>query len=103
MRYQFIYNSKESRYAKLETYYVYDVHEKKYVHDVYNNVCCVALDRDNKTIYFYGMHVDYHWILDKFFYEIILEFLNLSDAFNVLDYTIDKDCVGGKIYYNNNK
>ena len=49
------------------------------------------------------MHVDYHWILNKFFYAIILEFLNLSDAFNVLDYTIDEDCVGGKIYYNNKK
>ena len=99
MRYHFIYNSKESRYSKLETYYVYDTQERNYVYDENKNVTCVALDRDHKVIYFYGMHTSSHWILKGFYNDIILSFLNMVDAFNALDYTVDEDCVGGKIYY----
>jgi hypothetical protein len=31
------------------------------------------------------------------------EFLDLAEAFEVIGYTVDEDCVGGKIYYKYNK
>ncbi len=99
MRYQFVYNAKESRYSKMESYYIYDTKDKKYIFDMYNNIGCISLDRDNRRIYFYGMHVAEHWILENFYLEIIQEFLELAEGFNIVGYTIDEDCVGGKIYY----
>ena len=45
------------------------------------------------------MYVDYHWILEKNYNDIINEFLDLADVFNVIGYTVDEDCVGGKIYH----
>ena len=101
MRYQFIYQTKESRYSKLETYYIFDTKTNEFVYDVFNNVGCISLDRQNKIIYFYGMHTDYHWILEKVYYKIIEEFLDLTIAFDIIGYTIDEDCIGGKIYYKN--
>lgn len=99
MRYQFVYNSKESRYYKAECYYIYDTVNKEEVVDVYNNRTCVHVDRGNRVIYFYGMFTDYHWILERYFNDIINEFLDLADVFNIIGYTVDEDCVGGQIYY----
>lgn len=99
MRYQFIYHSKESRFSKLETYHVYDTKYQEYVYDIYNNVCCVSIDRDERIIYFYGMHVDSHWILEKYYYDIIEEFINLAELYDIIGYKIDEECVGGQIYY----
>ena len=99
MRYQFVYNSKESRYYKAECYYIYDTVNKEEVVDVYNNRTCVHVDRENRVIYFYGMFTDYHWILERYFNDIINEFLDLADVFNIIGYAVDEDCVGGKIYY----
>ena len=101
MRYQFLYNSKESRYCNVDCYYIYDTKEKQYVHDVYGNTGCIHIDRHKRIIYFYGMHTDYHWILEKYYYDIIKDFLELAEAFNIIGYHIDEDCVGGKIYYKN--
>ena len=99
MRYQFVYNSKESRYCNVECYYVYDTVYKEEVTDLFNNRTCVHIDRKNRVIYFYGMYVDCHWILEKNYNDIINEFLDLADVFNVIGYTVDEDCVGGKIYH----
>ena len=101
MRYQFVYQAKESRFSKLETYHIFDTKTNEFVYDVYNNVGCISLDRKNRRIYFYGMHTDYHWILEKFYFEIIEEFLDSAIAFDIIGYTVDEDCVGGKIYYKN--
>lgn len=101
MRYQFIYNSKESRFQNTECYYVYDTVNKEDVTDLFNNRTCIHIDRKNRIIYFYGMHVDYHWILEKHYFEIINEFLDLAVTYDIIGYTIDENCVGGKIYYKN--
>jgi hypothetical protein len=45
------------------------------------------------------MHIKEHWILEKYYFNIIQEFLDLAEAFEVIGYTVDEDCVGGKIYY----
>ena len=99
MRYQFVYNSKESRYYNAECYYIYDTINKEDVVDVYNNRTSIHVDRKNRVIYFYGMFTDYHWILEGYFNDIINEFLDLADVFNIIGYTVDEDCVGGKIYH----
>ena len=99
MRYQFIYNSKESRFQNTECYYVYDTVNKEDVTDVFNNRTCIHIDRKNRIIYFHGMFTDYHWILEGYFNDIINEFLDLADVFNIIGYTVDEECVGGQIYY----
>lgn len=99
MRYQFIYNSKESRYYDSECYYIYDTINKEEVTDVYNNRTSIHVDRKNRVIYFYGMFTDYHWILERYFNDIINEFLDLADVFNIIGYTVDEECIGGQIYY----
>lgn len=99
MRYQFIYNAKESRYCGVDCYYIYDTKDKKHVYDLFENIGCVHVDRQKKIIYFYGMHVKEYWILEKYYFDIIQEFLDLAEAFEVIGYTVDEDCVGGKIYY----
>lgn len=99
MRYQFIYNAKESRYCGVDCYYIYDSKNKKYVYDLFENIGCVHIDRKKKIIYFYGMYFEEHWILEKYYFDIIQDFLNLAEAFEVIGYTVDEDCVGGKIYY----
>jgi hypothetical protein len=45
------------------------------------------------------MFTDYHWILERYFNDIINEFLDLADVFNVIGYTVDEECIGGQIYY----
>ncbi len=103
MKYQFIYDSKESKFCSVDCYYVYDTRDGKRVTDVYDNTTCIHIDRHKRIIYFYGMHTDYHWILEKqVFFNIINEFLELADAFGIIGYHIDEDCVGGKIYYKYN-
>ena len=44
MRYQFVYNSKESRFCNVECYYVYDTVYKEEVTDLFNNKTCVHID-----------------------------------------------------------
>ena len=103
MRYQFLYNTKESKcYNNCECYYIYDSKNKDYVYDVFNNVGCIHIDRSRRQIYFYGMHVDNHWILEKYYYDIIKEFLTLAEAYDIEGYHIDEYCVGGEIYYKYN-
>ena len=99
MRYQFVYNSKESRYYDSECYYIYDTINKEDVVDVYNNRTSIHVDRKNRVIYFYGMFTDYHWILEGYFNDIINEFLDLADVFNIIGYAVDEECIGGQIYY----
>lgn len=99
MRYQFVYNAKESRFCGVDCYYVYDALEKQNVVDVYNNQTCIHIDRQKRIIYFYGMHTDYHWILEGYFNDIINYFLELAEAYDIVGYYIDEDCIGGKIYY----
>ena len=48
MRYQFVYNSKESGYYNVECYYVYDTVYKEEVTDLFNNRTCVHIDRKNR-------------------------------------------------------
>jgi hypothetical protein len=45
------------------------------------------------------MHVDNHWILEKYYYDIIEEFINLAELYDIIGYKVDEDCVGGRIYY----
>ena len=52
MRYQFIYNAKESRYCGVDCYYIYDTKDKKYVYDLFENIACVHVDRQKRIIYF---------------------------------------------------
>ena len=99
MRHQFLYNTKESRFCGVDCYYIYDTKTEEYITDIYNNVTCIHIDRLAKRIYFYGMHTDYHWILEKNYFKMINEFLSLAEAFDIIGYTIDEDCIGGKIYY----
>ena len=55
MRYQFIYNAKESRFSGEECYYVYDTKDKNYVFDLTNDITCFHINRERKIIYIYGM------------------------------------------------
>ncbi len=101
MRYQFIYNLQETKgsYNGTECYYVYDMVQHDYVYDLAGKRTTVFINRNTKTICFYGMEVQEHWILKKNFYDIIKEFLDTAEMLNVQDYVIEKYSSGGEIYY----
>ena len=100
MNIEFIYSTTESKYSKLECYEIYDFEENELVKDVKLNKIMIALDRNNKLIYFCGMECGTHWILEKnYFYKIIQEFMKKMKDYDCEDYTIYQDCTGGQIYY----
>jgi hypothetical protein len=103
MRYEFLYDSKESRYSGIEKYYVYDTVSKDYVYDIHGNKTCVGINREYETIYFFDMHIGEHWILEKFFLCIIEEFISRAEMYGIINYRIDDLCIGGQIYYKNKR
>lgn len=103
MRYQFAYNSKESRYSGQEIYYVYDTQSKDYVYDIKHDIASISIDRNAQVIYFNGMDIEEHWILSKYYQCIIDEFLSLACVFNIVGFRVAEESTGGQIYYKNLK
>ncbi len=103
MRYQFAYNSKESRYAGQEIYYIYDTKDEDYVYDIKHDIASISIDRDAQVIYFNGMDIEEHWILSKYYQSMIEEFLSLACVFNIVGFRVAEECTGGQIYYRNLK
>lgn len=100
---QFIYDLVESNYTGLECYSIYDFTDNNVVYDIKLNKSIVALDRDNKIIYFLRMETDEHWILEKNYYRKIIEkFMKELDKYACEDFIVFEDCSGGKIYYKYN-
>ena len=96
----FIYDSKESRFSKLECYYIYDSVNQEILEDNKLNKCSICLDRENKLIYFMGMEVGEHYILEEQFYiKIIKKFMDERKCYNCEDYDVFMGTTGGMMYY----
>lgn len=103
MNIQFLYDIVESNYTGLECYSIYDFTDNDVVYDVKLKKSIIALDMNNKIIYFLNMETEEHYILAKnYYYKIIKEFMNKVDNYGCKDFIVFEDCTGGQIYYKYN-
>jgi hypothetical protein len=97
---EFIYGVDESQFTGMESYYIYDLTANDTICDLNLNRSLIAIDRNNKLIYFLCMETHHHYILAKeYYFKIIQKFMSRLDYFDCEDYKVSEDCSGGEIYY----
>ena len=103
MNIDFIYDLEESKYTGLECYSIYDFTDNDFVYDIKLKKSIIALDINNKIIYFLNMETGDHYILAKnYYYKILKEFMNQADIYECKDFIVFEDFSGGQIYYKYN-